>query len=651
MMKKICLFLLAIICSSGSIFSQANYVVQAPLYDGSSTRISAPSGLSSQGYTQYYQRSVFLVTQSELGLMALTNSVIAGFGFDMRFGTSAMSVAGSFTVYLQNTTDVTYNKGLNFTSALSGMSQCYAGNMTIPRTTGYTTMGVNLANTFTYTGGGIYVAYDWATPGPYDNVGAWTLANSSNLTTGGATCEGPTLPALATMTTTAFRPVFRFSAGNIATNDVAVTGLTAPGTISKLENTPELITAVVKNQSAGTLSNINVTLNIAGANSFNNVQTIPSLASGGTTIVNFAGFSPATSGINTVVAVVAADQNTLNNGMAWTQSVTCAEIGNNPPGSAATFSDNSLGTSGSGIISTRYTIAATCSLNAIKLAVANTTINIGQQVYGVLLDATGNIIATSNTLTLSGAMLGTYQNFNFSPPQALSGGSDYFLGIAIPAGPAYPCGTTVFDPYTSAPGYFFFGINGGNGVTLNYGYIGIQAILGFSNTTISASASQTIVCKNDGPGTVTLTASGLTTFTWSPGGQGATIVVTPTVPGASGTANYNVTGTDGPSGCRSNATSITVSVSACTGLASNTSNGFDLKLYPNPAIAGKSTITGLVGVNSITVYNILGQAVLTKHVTEESTTLDLSNQPSGNYVVKITDSNNESRSIKIINQN
>ncbi len=73
-------------------------------------------------------------------------------------------------------------------------------------------------------------------------------------------------------------------------------------------------------------------------------------------------------------------------------------------------------------------------------------------------------------------------------------------------------------------------------------------------------------------------------------------------------------------------------------------------LYPNPTINGKTTITGLVGMNTITVYNMLGQTVLTLNTDKEEAIIDLVNQPIGNYLVKITDADKATKTIKVINQ-
>lgn len=646
-MKKITLALLPILALSMTAFSQ-NYVVQAPPYNGW-TSISAPSGNSSQKY----QRSVFLVPQSELSHMVLTNSVVTDFGFDLVFGTAVAPVAGNFTVYLQNTTDVVYNKGLNFATALTGMQQSYAGAMTIPLSSGGTTMGVTLTNNFTYTGNGIYVAYDWEAGAlnASELNGAFTLVNLFGLNPGGAAVEGSSLPAAATMTTSNYRPVFRFTAGNIASNDVAILRMDALGVASKQANSPQLITTVVKNLSAGTLNNIPVKLAVTGVNSHSSTYTISSLPAGGVATVSFTTFNPTVNGLNTLSITIPSDQNNDNNSYAWSQSVTCSDMANNPPLASIAFSQNAVGVN-SGIIASKYTAPATCSLNAIKLAVFNNNINLGKQLYGVLMDAAGNIISITDTLTLTNAMLGTFVNFSFSPAQQFTAGADYFLGVAVFAGPVYPFGISILDPYAFAGSYYLSGINGGPQTPADFGFLGIQAVLGYSATTITASASILEICKNDGASSVTLTATGgSSTYTWTPGGTGASIAVTPTVSGASGLVNYSVTGTDGISGCKSNVASITVSVNACAGLASNTSNGFNIQLFPNPTVNGKSTIAGLTGTNVITIMNTLGQVVATFSVSEETATIDLSNQAVGNYIVKITDSTNQSRMVKLINQN
>jgi hypothetical protein len=97
----------------------------------------------------------------------------------------------------------------------------------------------------------------------------------------------------------------------------------------------------------------------------------------------------------------------------------------------------------------------------------------------VLLDNVGNILAMSNTLTLTSAMYNTFQTFTFSPGLTISPG-DYYIGVAQPANASvgyFPYGSlsTVFVPqnlfYTSSLG-------GGsiNPLLQNVGMIFLEAI-------------------------------------------------------------------------------------------------------------------------------------------------------------------------------
>jgi hypothetical protein len=75
-----------------------------------------------------------------------------------------------------------------------------------------------------------------------------------------------------------------------------------------------------------------------------------------------------------------------------------------------------------------------------------------------------------------------------------------------------------------------------------------------------------------------------------------------------------------------------------------------VSVYPNPTVNGKATIAGLEGSNTITVFNMLGQSVMTLTSDKEEVSIDLINQPIGNYLVKITNSSNATKTVKVINQ-
>jgi hypothetical protein len=85
-----------------------------------------------------------------------------------------------------------------------------------------------------------------------------------------------------------------------------------------------------------------------------------------------------------------------------------------------------------------------------------------------------------------------------------------------------------------------------------------------------------------------------------------------------------------------------------TGIMQNVANA-DLSVYPNPVINGKTNISGLQGVNTIEVYNLLGQRIIKQSTDREIYTVDLSSQVPGTYMLKITDAYNNSRVLKVLN--
>lgn len=534
-MKKITLVLSTILFFSSHVFGQSNFLVQAPLNNGSTTQVRAPNGLSTSGY----MRACALVLPSELTNIPV-GSNISSFGFTLATSTVVtIPVTGNFTVYLENTSDVTYQKGTNFTTAIATMSNVYSSTMTIPIATTASSVLVTLSTPFTYTGGGIYVAYDWYSVGPYSAATnpATYWSESVALSPGCASATGPTTAAAPnTLANTAFRPAFLFEGVNSFTNDVQYVGIQgALGHVPAMLSTPQAIQGVIKNTSNTTLNNVPVTLSVSGANTFVDTQTVSALAAGATTTVNFAPFNPLIPGNNTITVSVPADQNNINNSGTFAQVVGCNEWGLNP--SPANYTSQAVGFgTGSGILACSFSNPSTTTLTGLRSAVSTNAPSVGNQAWGVLMNSTGAIIATTNTVVISAAMLGTFQTFTFATPQVLTGSTNYFIGFAQPANATayFPAGAAA-TPYISTAIYYNMVITGGTPAPLNVnlGYFGIEAIL---SPTINMSVnSQTINCGS----TATITASGANSYVWNTTATTSAIVVNPV-----NSTNYTVTGTD-----------------------------------------------------------------------------------------------------------
>lgn len=524
-MKKIAVILSALLFLSGNVFSQATNYIVAPQYDNSTSTARGPNGTSAHAY----MRGCALVLQSEL--TAIPNgSTISSFGFTLNSGTTINACTGTINIYLENTTDASYLKGTTWSTILTGMTNVYANVMTIPISATSTSITVTLSTPLVYNGGGIYVAYDWASTGAYGTAAAVYRCNSTGLSPGCASAaSGASAPT--TLGTTAFRPNFLFGIANTYTNEIQVNGIEAPGRIAAMFNTPHTISAIVRNASNITKTNISVFLNVTGANAASNTQTISSLAAGTDAIVTFPALNPQLPGLNTISVSVSADENNSTNSTVYGQSVTCNEWAINP--ATGSYTSNSVGFgTGAGILSNIYLNPVTSTLTNLRFAVSTNTPSIGRNLYGALLSSTGVILATTNTVTITNGILGTFVTFTFSTPPALTANTTYYLGMTQTANSTawYPAGTQSVS-YLPANLYYTTALTGGalTVIPQNFGYFGIEAIF---NPTLSITVtSPTVTCG----ASATLLASSASNYSWSTGATTSSIIVSPTV-----TTGYSV---------------------------------------------------------------------------------------------------------------
>lgn len=162
---------------------------------------------------------------------------------------------------------------------------------------------------------------------------------------------------------------------------------------------------------------------------------------------------------------------------------------------------------------------------------------------------------------------------------------------------------------------------------------------------ITASSSSTIICTGQ---TATLTANGASTYTWNPGGTGASVVVSPTT-----TTTYSISGT-ATTNC-SNTSMLTLSVSACTGIEQIVNAGV-YSIFPNPT-TGKLTIQAGVTKSTVITAEVVdatGKLVMKQSLNfdaaDNSESINISNLANGLYFVKLTNSDNKTETIRIVKE-
>jgi hypothetical protein len=468
-MKKI--YFLSLMLFSLTYFGQVNIITTAPATNSANatTGLRAPNGNSS--HTSL--RACYHVPASEL--TALTGS-ISSFGFVLTNTLVSAPANGTLTVYLLNTTSPSYTLGTSWSTATVGMTQVFNGVYNLPTGNTATVVDFPFPSNFSYTpGNSLFVAYEYK-GGQFAPNNAVYSAYSNSAVTAGATNVSALLPAVNTLSTTTFRPLFRFGIPNTYTNEISVMILNAQGKVSQTTGTNHTITANIFNGSNTTLNNINVDLTVIGTNAFTAAVSVPSLAAGVSTLVVFPAYNPTVLGISNIAVSVANDQNNSNNSVNLTQSVTCNFIGTAPASVAPTSYSSGVGfNTGSGVIYSRFINAATQTITGADIAISSGVSNAGRSVYAVVANNTGSVLATSNTLVISGSELNTFQTFTFAP-KIINGNTPFYVGLAQTAGsPGYfPLGAT---PAPGSPTlYVTQALAGGSltPLTGNLGFFGIE---------------------------------------------------------------------------------------------------------------------------------------------------------------------------------
>ncbi|MGJ8683858.1 MAG: T9SS type A sorting domain-containing protein [Nonlabens sp.] len=201
------LFLLSILLLGTDVIAQSQF--NSVITGGSTSQNGrAPQGLRA------ITRTVFIVTDAEMTAGGfVSGDQISGLGFSYETGQD-ITTTGNIKIYLQNTTATTNNKGTNWATIITGMTLASDATTTIPAAVGDYNIEFSNGNTFNYTGGNLFVAFD------YQNLsnpvaGTPNVSYCNNSPVGGAqgvfsalSASGSTAPPT-TLSGSNFRPQVR----------------------------------------------------------------------------------------------------------------------------------------------------------------------------------------------------------------------------------------------------------------------------------------------------------------------------------------------------------------------------------------------------------------------------------------------------------
>ena len=613
-MKKTILTLLIPILGSFTGYSQAELSVIAPSQT-STTGLRAPNGTSAHTTV----RGVIVITAAELSSIP-SGTTITKLSMLLAAGVSPGPAGGNIQFYLENTADVTNLKSTTWATTITGMTSVYNGAYSIPAVAG-PTANLTLTSTFVYTGGSVYVAYDYlgtvftTTAGVYD-------ANSS-LGGGWKGQVDPTTTPPATLgQSSAFRPCIRFTFANPFTNELNVTGMAGEkGIFNNTIKTTQTVTSLITNTSVGALLNIPVTLNITGANPYSVTQTIPSIGAGATTTVLFNNVPTVNLGTQTINVSIPADQVPSNNMQSFAQNVQCDTISY----AKSPVQTGGVGfNTGTGAIGVRHAIPGNIDtyVKSVSNYFPNAAAITGNTMKGLLYDAAGTILDSTNLITVTAGMLGTKQNFDFLNGAINVSGTTIYVAFRQSANattgyfPFANQANSYVDP-TAGATFSVFGGTAPSPIGDGLGYLMIEATLTFGGFDVANSATGGTLCTNT-PLTISPTV-GYTNYeffvntTSVQNGASATHTTSP----LTSTTTYNVAITNGACTINSNVGTITIVTALINNLSGAICPGGSYTVGPNVyTTAGTyaDTLLSSAGCDSIVNLNLTVLAATSNNI-------------------------------------
>ncbi len=479
-----------------------------PSTGGTSANTRCPGGASR------YQRTEYLITAAEMAASGFpVGQQVNSIGF--LIATAGVGTqTGTFSVYLKNTTDNTYTLGANW-DVTGFTTAAVISNWTVPIAVGSYEVPFTGGSAFTYTGGAVYVAWEFSNPsgtvGTTNPTAYCEYLNTPNKLYGNR--SNVAMPTA--LTSSNFRPATIFG-NNFYTDIVQVTNIYTQERTPVPYGTPSPIDVRVVNVS-GTSATFDVTVTVKDATNtitrYTSTKTVTALAANSATLVNFTGWNPNLQEdvkITATASTVAGENWLANNAMTITGNVngnlySYCYSNASPGGFGYTYP-------GTGTFLAKFKMNGQGKVTGSNLVIANSVGNTGNTTYAIVLNSAGTIVAQSANYVIQAADLGTNVNFTFPTPPVFTD-EEFYVGIAQTAGTAqwYPMGTINETPQR-ANTYYESAITGGAIVALDNTWnfrFGIEAQVApnFTLPTIITTAA-TSVTYNSATVNGTVNASG-----------------------------------------------------------------------------------------------------------------------------------------------
>lgn len=224
--------------------------------------------------------------------------------------------------------------------------------------------------------------------------------------------------------------------------------------------TPHTISAAIVNNGTEAQSNIDVTLNVTGTNSFSpSVVNIPSISPNQEVVVSFNSYSPSIIGTSTISVTVPNNSSTPTSLKSITQSLNANVFNYVDPQTSAESAYT-----GSFIAACKYHVNTSARITSVDAMILNSSEVLSKSTKAYVFNANGAIIGQSNSYTVVNSSLGKWITFAITTPPFVAN-ADFYVGL--------DCSNSYFGSYqTEKPtrSGAFFQIPIGGGSPLEFGY-------------------------------------------------------------------------------------------------------------------------------------------------------------------------------------
>jgi hypothetical protein len=354
-------------------------------------------------------------------------------------------VSGTIKYYMINTTDEEFERSTTWTELIDGMELVYEGPLTIPNQLG--TYTINLDTPFEYLGEGMYIAFEWEVTSATSTPAAIYQCNNTIAGSQRNTALNNEAHQDVLGNTSNFRP--RLVVGYDGfDNDLSVDAVYALGEADFEASETQIVQVFVSNIGGSPVSNVDVTVELSGANTGTFTETIPFIAVG-ESVIAFVEVNASELGETTFTASVPEDDVLENNQGTWVGIVGEGVIAN--ANSAPRAGNLTVNNAQGAVIAIKANIQGAKVIPGIDLFMGNSASAIGRPVKAGLFDINGTLLAESAPFIVTAESQNAYRYFGFAEP-ILVEDEEVFAGIIIDSntsGNHFPIGFQ-----TESPGRF-----------------------------------------------------------------------------------------------------------------------------------------------------------------------------------------------------